>query len=440
MVRENDNVPEEANDPSHPEHDQWVTDVAKALNIDLAAAQDEPLIAGSVQMQDMSEPQAQQGDIDALPEFEREASVPLHRELNQRTRRETPPDNSPIRVSDKPDGTMVIDAASVPSAFEFGGLRGRNAGALGNHFRASEHAMDVTGKLGPPIIGGAANAANVLAFGATGVLQDYPHIENAVIKRPNTYSNGPDQPLTFIGAEMLIHEAKILTALSHFDEAKGSKNVLKVKGSGLTEFGEPFVITEKLTGGSLDARLPDDKGMDEEPLNDFADGLLAGVAFLQKRNIFHQDLKADNILFRDPESTEPIIIDFDAASAHEGIAADCEDGQHFNYEIGGAPNIQPPERFKDGEHITGKVDSWAGGLLLVAAASGKTSQQALIDELQIFRNGSSNDQAQLDEKVEGHLLEVPENIKGAIKGLLKLSPEERLSAEQALDIVNMRAA
>ncbi|KZK98787.1 MULTISPECIES: protein kinase [unclassified Pseudovibrio] len=382
------------------DYDTWMRAVAKVLSIDLPPAQ------------------AAAGSANA---------------------RETPPDNSPIKVQTKPDGTMVIEPDSVPSAFQHGNTSGGKQ-PYGNMFGISEeHAMDVTGKVSPPVTGGAANAENVLSYDASGVVQDYPYMEDAVIKRPNAYSAGPDSPPTFVGAELLVHEAKILTALGEFDQAPGSENILKLKGAGLTEFGEPFAIREKLKGGSLDDRLPEDKGMDEEPLNDFAGGLLAGVSFLQKRNIFHQDLNIDTIQFREEDSTEPVITSFDYATAHEGVAADCEDGQHFEMEIGGTPNNQPPERFVDGAELSSKVDSWAGGLVLVAAAAGKNAQQELIDELQEFRSGSSNDQSLLDEKLEARLDGTPDNIKGAIKGLLKLSPEERLSAEEALGVVGERA-
>ncbi|MES0871606.1 protein kinase domain-containing protein [Pseudovibrio sp. SCP19] len=384
------------------DYDQWLNAVAKVLSIDLPP---DPSGAG--------------GSVRGEP-------------------RETPPDDSPIRVQNKPDGSMVIEPSSVPTAFQPGNTNGGKQ-PYGNMFSISEeHAVDVTGKVSPPITGGAANAENVLSYDASGVVQDYPHMENAVIKRPNAYAAGPDSPPTFVGAELLVHEAKILTALGEFDEAPGSENILKLKGAGLTEFGEPFVIREKLNGGSLDDRLPEDKGMDEEPLNDFAGGLLAGVAFLQKRNIFHQDLSTDTIQFREDEDTSPVITSFDCATAHEGVAADCEDGQHFELEIGGTPNNQPPERFVDGAELSSKVDSWAGGLVLVAAAAGKNAQQELIEELQEFRSGSSTDQSELDEKLEARLNGTPENIKGAIKGLLKLSPEERLSAEEALGVVGER--
>ncbi|KZL26470.1 protein kinase [Pseudovibrio sp. Ad37] len=381
------------------DYDTWMRAVAKVLSIDLPPAQ---AAAGSA------------------------------------SARETPPDNSPIKVQTKPDGTMVIEPDSVPSAFQYGNTNGGKQ-PYGNMFGISEeHAMDVTGKVSPPVTGGAANAENVLSYDASGVVQDYPYMENAVIKRPNAYSAGPDSPPTFVGAELLVHEAKILAALGEFDQALGSENILKLKGAGLTEFGEPFAIREKLKGGSLDDRLPADKGMGEEPLNDFAGGLLAGVAFLQKRNIFHQDLNIDTIQFREEDSTEPVITSFDYATAHEGVASDCEDGQHFEMEIGGTPNNQPPERFVDGAELSSKVDSWAGGLVLVAAAAGKNAQQELIDDLQEFRSGSSNDQSLLDEKLEARLDGTPDNIKGAIKGLLKLSPEERLSAEEALGVVGAR--
>ncbi len=376
------------------DYDQWMKQVARLLGIDLPPA---------------------------------ETKVP--------DPRESPADNSPVKVESKPDGSMVIDAASVPSAFCHGNTSGGKQ-PFGNMYGISpEHAMDVTGKVSPPVTGGAANADNILSYGASGVLQDYPHMENAVIKRPNAYSAGPEYPTTFIGAELLVHEAKILTALGEFDQAPGSDNILKLKGAGLTEFGEPFAIREKLNGGSLDDRLPDDKGLEEEPLNDFAGGLLSGVAFLQKRNIFHQDLNVDTIQFREEDSTEPVITSFDYATAHEGVAADCEDGTHFELEIGGTPNNQPPERFVDGAELSSKVDSWAGGLVLVAAAAGKNAQQELIAELQEFRSGTNKDQSVLDEKLDARLYGTPENIKGAIKGLLKLSPEERFSAEEALGVM-----
>ena len=240
----------------------------------------------------------------------------------------------------------------------------------------------------------------------------------------------------FVGQNLIVHEARILSALAHFKDAKGAKNIIECRGSGITEQGEPFLILEEMLGGTADDRIPEDHGMEKPQLKAFTKGVLSGIAFLQKRNIIHQDLKANNILFRDNDSDVPVICDFDTASAHEGIASDHEDGQNHGYRHGGSPEIQPPEVFNINGEKTGKIDSWNGGTLLLQAAVGKAAQQEFLNDTAAFRAQDAHpDQEVLDALLEVRLGETPENMRAVIKGLLKVDLNERLTGEQALALI-----
>ncbi|SFL16921.1 Serine/threonine protein kinase [Pseudovibrio ascidiaceicola] len=388
----------------------------------------------------------EQEDMDD-EEFE-ELELPEHRELHQhdpqpgegeqpperRLYNEMPQAGSPIRLNRKNDGTMVIDRRSVPATIK--AKRERRIGRRDKvTYEPTEHSMNVEGLLTPPNKVDNERLQSVFASGATGYLQKFPDIEDSAIKRCHAMEEA-NGSLQFVGADQIVHETKILTALSHFKDAKGAENIIEYRGSGISQFGDPFLIMEEMNGGTLANRIPDDRGLDEPQLNDFAKGVLSGMTFLQNRNIIHQDLKADNILFRDNDSTVPVISDFDTASAHEGIASDHENGRDFGYKRGGSPDIQPPEVHDDNGQMTGKIDSWNGGILMLQAAIGNEGRQAFLDETAEFRRRDGRrDQGLYDAFLDPRIANVPPNIQAVIKGLLKIDLNERMAAEQALALI-----
>ncbi len=375
-----------------------------------------------------------------LPGYEEAMAVDPdeHRELYQYQPggyNEGPSAGSTLRVERRYDGTMIINSRSVPATISSArthqqGQRDRVA------FQPTPNALNVEGLITPPMEGGQNRLQSVFATGATGYLQKFPDIEDSVIKRPYIHREGPGEPVQFVGGHQIVHEAKILTALSQFKEAKGASNIINYRGSGVTEFGEPFLIMEEMLGGTAAERIPDEHGMEEQQLNNFAKGLLSGMAFLQKRNVIHQDLKADNILFRDNDSEVPVISDFDTASSTVGVAADHEMDNDHGYQTGGSPEIQPPEASDPDGLRTGKIDSWNGGILVLQAAVGTNARNDFINHTGQFRmKDGSRDQAEFDGILEAHTQGVPENIKAAIKGMLRIDLDERLTAEQALALV-----
>ncbi|WP_208609082.1 protein kinase domain-containing protein [Pseudovibrio denitrificans] len=350
-----------------------------------------------------------------------------------------PKEGSPIRVQRKRNGTLVIEPDSVPTGIEMVPQRGRDARQYGNRYRATRHSLRMNQHVPPPIVDGEHDQPGVLAHGATGVLQDFPEMENAVLKRPNAVQVEAGEPLTYIGIPQLLHEAKILTALADFDEAKGYENIPQIKGTGITEQEEPYMVMEKLKGGNLTERIPEERGMPEEQAEAFANGLLNGLSFLHKRNIVHQDLKPDNIMFREEGDEVPVIIDYDLATAHEGVATGTGEGEPDGFDLSGTPDIMPPEAKNPGpnkENLSEKIDAWSAGILLVTAVAGSRTANLLKEDLTDFRNGANTDSNQLRILLERHLAGVPQNMKEAIIGLLKLNPTTRLSADQALTLIN----
>ncbi len=361
-----------------------------------------------------------------------------HRQLHQRKPRvynEGPPADSPLRVEQHDDGTMIIDSHSVPATISPTRPNQQDQDDRVT-FQPTPNSLNVEGLITPPMDGRQNRLQSVFATGATGYLQKFPDIEDSVIKRPYIHREGPGEPVQFVGGHLIAHEAKILTALSQFKEAKGASNIIDYRGSGVTEFGEPFLIMEEMLGGTAAERIPDEHGMEEQQLNNFAKGLLSGMGFLQKRNVIHQDLKADNILFRDNDSEVPVISDFDTASSTVGVAADHEVGHGHGYQRGGSPEIQPPEAFEPESPKTGKIDSWNGGILMLQAAVGTNARNDFINDTFHFRlENGVRDQVEFDAILEAHTQGVPENIKAAIKGMLRIDLDERLTAEQALALV-----
>lgn len=123
-----------------------------------------------------------------------------------------------------------------------------------------------------------------------------------------------------------------------------------------------------------------------QTIEDLANDIIDGLAYLHSQNIIHRDLKPTNILlFSDGEKLRAKITDFGIAKKADATAASTQ--------LVGTVEYMAPEYFTTG-NITKASDIWSLGVMLLEALSGthpfgKTTQ-GLSNE-QIIRNILSKD-------------------------------------------------
>lgn len=115
------------------------------------------------------------------------------------------------------------------------------------------------------------------------------------------------------------------------------------------------LILELVKGKSLGAllRAQPNGALSEAQAKPLLSKILDAMAYLHSRNIYHRDLKLDNVLVSD--SMEPTIIDFGfscVALPNQSLCLFC-----------GTPNYMSPEIVAKREYLGGPNDAWAFGVL-----------------------------------------------------------------------------
>lgn len=142
-------------------------------------------------------------------------------------------------------------------------------------------------------------------------------------------------------------------------------NVIKV----FEYFDDPdFVcqIIEPCYGGELQDkvnifRTTGEAPYDEAFICDVMKQTLRALAFMHSKPFLHKDLKPQNIMLADKESSSIKVIDF-------GIAELFNPSQKFAAYVGGTRLFMAPESFR--QEMTPKVDIWAAGVILYNMLTG----------------------------------------------------------------------
>lgn len=144
-----------------------------------------------------------------------------------------------------------------------------------------------------------------------------------------------------------VTEARRTRAIAH-------RNVVRVIDCGL-EGEVPYIVMERIAGGSLAARLRERGPLDEAAVRRLGAGIADGLAAAHALGIVHCDLKPANVMLA---GDEPKVVDF-------GIA------RHVT-QLASAPRMGTPAYMapEQRELVTPAVDSWALGVLLVEAVTG----------------------------------------------------------------------
>lgn len=212
--------------------------------------------------------------------------------------------------------------------------------------------------------------------------------------------------------EEIQREIEIMQMVKH-------KNVIQL----VEIFDEPkkmFLVMELVTGGELFDRIVSKGSYTEKDAAETIRSICEALGYLHKLKIVHRDLKPENILYAsEAEDAEIKIADFGLArvvSSKDIMRTAC-----------GTPGYVAPEILRNQGYSSGAVDMWSVGVILYILLCGfppfyEDELPALFEQIL---------QARYDFPSPWWDTISPA-AKELVKSLLKLNPEERMSADQVL--------
>jgi serine/threonine protein kinase len=214
------------------------------------------------------------------------------------------------------------------------------------------------------------------------------------------------------GSTQTYREADILPSISH-------PHIIELQHVIPTTEG-PALILPLAGGGDLLSKI-ENGPISEALVQQIAYNILTALLYLHDQSIWHCDVKPDNILFlKDNSEADSLVL------ADFGLARKV--GDNISTEEGcGSPLYEAPELHRDGR-VTKAVDLWALGVTLYACLTGKfpySSGQSRIVTQEIL-NG-------LPSLLQGsHIPYVSDCGKDFVRSLLRVNPEDRATAREAL--------
>ncbi|AUX30014.1 uncharacterized protein SOCE836_021090 [Sorangium cellulosum] len=146
-------------------------------------------------------------------------------------------------------------------------------------------------------------------------------------------------------------------------------NVIDMYDMGETEFGEPFLVMQLLTGETLADLLQRRRRLDADVAAAIGRDVARGLAAVHAAHIVHRDLKPANIfLHREPDMDDPVVkvLDF-------GVAKNLAMNDGIRTATGGAvgsPLYMSPEQVRAEPNVDHRADIWALGVVLFEMLTG----------------------------------------------------------------------
>jgi serine/threonine protein kinase len=234
-----------------------------------------------------------------------------------------------------------------------------------------------------------------------------------------------------------VAEAEVLAEVEAMQSLEGHPNVLRCFGSHLDRaHGLAYVFLELCSGGTLASKKPRAGGVREADARPYLRDACAGVALMHRRGLVHNDLKPDNLL----EGTGRLkLADF-------GLARALERGSHgeeLNVSghgrcLGTALIAAPEKSDKRLESYAGKpTDAWSLGVVAFWTLAGfhpflaRADDQAFAALGRAQAEGNTRSCEFIYER-RGRCCPFSREARELIDGLLVISPDRRLTVEQAL--------
>ncbi|WP_437289627.1 protein kinase domain-containing protein [Sorangium sp. So ce406] len=147
------------------------------------------------------------------------------------------------------------------------------------------------------------------------------------------------------------------------------RNVIDMYDMGETDFGEPFLVMQLLTGETLAELLQRRRRLDVDVAASIGRDVARGLSAVHALHIVHRDLKPANIfLHREPDADEPVVkvLDF-------GVAKNLAVNDGVRTATGGAvgsPLYMSPEQVRAEPNVDHRADIWALGVVLFEMLTG----------------------------------------------------------------------
>jgi eukaryotic-like serine/threonine-protein kinase len=148
-----------------------------------------------------------------------------------------------------------------------------------------------------------------------------------------------------------------------------SRFVGKILGFGF-ERGQPFLVLERLSGETLDAKLRRDGPVPAPTALRWMEQLMVGVRDCHDAKVIHRDIKPSNIFLHHDGFEENVkLIDFGVARLRE-IGGDPDGLTSANHHIG-SMGYMAPEQFKNPKTVGYQADLYAVGVVIYRTFTGR---------------------------------------------------------------------
>ena len=209
-------------------------------------------------------------------------------------------------------------------------------------------------------IGGRYLVKGPLGRGGMGTVFEGEHIDlgrAVAIKVPS-----PEQVKKRNATQRFQVEARTAGAIGH-------PNICEVYDMGMLPDGCPYLVMERLTGATLQAKLAVEKKLAIGDAIDILRGMLAGLGAAHEKNVVHRDIKPENIFLCTEPVAEVKLVDFGVAKVY-GDEEDSELNLTRTGMVMGTPYYMSSEQARGQRDLDARVDVYAAGVVLYECLAG----------------------------------------------------------------------
>ncbi len=243
-------------------------------------------------------------------------------------------------------------------------------------------------------------------FGHVYLARDLPNQRRVAIKVPR-----PDRPFTRERRESFLNDARTIAALDH-------PNIVRLLDYPQLDDGRCCLVMEYIEGTNLADVLRREK-LAPRRSAEIAAGIAEALDYAHQRNIWHRDVKPDNILL--DRTGKPHLTDF-------GLALREEQQHRRANELAGTYRYMSPEQISGrSHHLDGRSDIWSLGVILYEMLTQQlpfrgASYAELRDDISLRTHRAPS-------SLEGS---IPERLEAICNRCLRKSPDERYSTASQL--------